>query len=62
KLIFDKSGNFTSVTVEKSAKNLTEHQVDAISGGTITSKGVQKMLEDCLSEYLEYFKKIKKEQ
>jgi len=62
KLIFDESGNFTSVTVEKSVKNLTEHQVDAISGGTITSKGVQKMLEDCLSEYLEYFKKTKKEQ
>ena len=61
KLIFDKSGNFTSITVEKAAKNLTEHQVDAISGGTITSKGVEKMLKDCLSEYLEYFKKIKKE-
>ncbi len=62
KLIFDESGNFTSVTVEKSVKNLTEHQVDAISGGTITSKGVQKMLFDCLSGYLEYFKNIKKEQ
>ncbi len=62
KLIFDESGNFTSITVEKAAKNLTEHQVDAISGGTITSKGVQKMLLDCLSGYLEYFKKIKKEQ
>ncbi len=62
KLIFDESGDFTSITVEKSAKNLTEHQVDAISGGTITSKGVQKMLLDCLSGYLEYFKNIKKEQ
>jgi len=60
KLIFDESGNFTSVTVEKAAKNLTEHQVDAISGGTITSKGVQKMLFDCLSGYLKYFKNIKK--
>ncbi|HIE16511.1 MAG TPA: NADH:ubiquinone reductase (Na(+)-transporting) subunit C [Bacteroidales bacterium] len=61
KLIFDNEGNFTSVTVEKSVKNLTEHQVDGISGGTITSKGVQKMLFDCLSGYLEYFKKHKKQ-
>ena len=62
KLIFDESGNFTSITVEKAAKNLTKHQVDAISGGTITSKSVENMLKDCLSEYLEYFKTIKKEQ
>lgn len=62
KLIFDESGNFTSITVEKAVKNLNEHQVDAISGGTITSKGVESMLNDCLSEYLEYFKTIKKEQ
>lgn len=37
--------------------NDTEHGVDAISGGTITSKGVEKMLQHCLKLYLAYFKK-----
>jgi Na+-transporting NADH:ubiquinone oxidoreductase subunit C len=32
------------------------HNVDAISGGTITSKGLEKMLKDCLINYEQYFK------
>ena len=34
--------------------------MDGISGGTITSDGVSDMLEERLSMYLPYFKKIKK--
>jgi Na+-transporting NADH:ubiquinone oxidoreductase subunit NqrC len=30
--------------------------VDAVSGGTITSKGLEKMLHDCLNNYVTYFK------
>lgn len=38
--------------VEKYGKvTLPEYQVDGISGGTITSKGVDSMLKDCLSQY-----------
>jgi len=33
------------------------HEVDAISGGTITSKGVQAMLYDCLISYESFFEK-----
>ena len=32
-------------------------EVDGISGGTITSKGVNKMLHDCLSKYANFFNK-----
>ncbi len=32
-------------------------EVDGISGGTITSKGVDKMLHDCLSKYANFFNK-----
>jgi Na+-transporting NADH:ubiquinone oxidoreductase subunit C len=35
------------------------HGVDAISGGTITSKGLEKMLFDCLIKYNDYFEKTR---
>lgn len=58
KQIFTENGNLVSITVEKGgAKPGDIHAVDAISGGTITSKGVQKMLLDNLTNYEAYFKK-----
>ena len=58
KQIFTENGKFVSITVEKGgAKPGDIHGVDAISGGTITSKGVQKMLLDNLTNYEAYFKK-----
>ncbi len=57
KQIFDQQGDFTSVRVEKGgAKSGDIHAVDAISGGTITSKGLEKMLLDCLASYEVYLK------
>lgn len=57
KKIFDEAGDFTSVKVEKGGADPDDaHAVDAISGGTITSKGVEAMLKDCLGNYLNYFK------
>jgi len=51
-------GNFVSVKVLKSNEKLIEnHSVDAISGGTITSKGLEKMLFDCIIKYEDYLKK-----
>ena len=35
-----------------------DYAVDGISGGTITSNGVNDMLTDCLAPYAEYFKNI----
>lgn len=57
KKIFDESGNFTSIEVVKGDAGDNIHAVDGISGGTITSKGLEAMLQDCLSGYQEYLKK-----
>jgi len=62
KTIFDESGNFVSIRVYKGGNGAaklagdTKHGVDAISGGTITSKGLEAMLHDCLIDYLPYIK------
>jgi len=57
KKIFDDAGKFVSVGVMKGgADPSSTHQVDAISGGTITSKGLQDMLDSCLVSYQNYFK------
>lgn len=57
KTIFDKSGTFTSVSVLKGGVAAgNPHAVDAISGGTITSTGVSKMLDECLKGYEKYLK------
>ena len=48
KKLYDKDGNFVSVRVLKSgtaSEIAAENRVDAISGATLTSKGVDKMLE-----------------
>ncbi len=65
KKIFDDKGNFTSIEVVKGGakklpKNMQIHGVDAISGGTITSKGVDAMLKNVLESYLPYFKQLRK--
>ncbi len=48
------SGSFVSISVRKGDAQ-GKHQVDGISGGTITSVGVDDMLKDCLSGYITYF-------
>lgn len=60
KEIFNEQGDFVSVSVLKGGAPAGDlHAVDAISGGTITSKGLEHMLQDCLKSYQDYFKKIK---
>ena len=57
KQIFDGSGEFKSVAAKKGgAPDGDLHGVDAISGGTITSDGLSKMLRDCLIDYVAFFK------
>lgn len=55
KTIFD--GNvLTSVKIMKGGAPQGDlHAVDAISGGTITSQGVDAMLRDCLEQYKAFF-------
>jgi Na+-transporting NADH:ubiquinone oxidoreductase subunit C len=53
-------GKFVSIGVLKGgAKPDDPHSVDAISGGTITSKGLEKMLKDCIVKYNDYLLKTK---
>jgi Na+-transporting NADH:ubiquinone oxidoreductase subunit C len=56
KKIFADSTRFVSVKVLKGgAPKGDEHAVDAISGGTITSKALEAMLDSCLVQYKTYF-------
>lgn len=60
KTIFSSEGEFVSLVVAKAGEAAkAEHKVDAISGGTITSKGLQEMLYNDLSSYVEFFNKKK---
>ncbi len=57
KKLFD-NGNFVSIQVIKGGAPENDiHGVDAISGGTITSKGLQKMIFDCIQKYNYYLLK-----
>lgn len=55
-----KDGKFLPVAVVKKGQKAPggEDYVDAISGGTITSKGVSAMLDDCLKPYKAYLEKV----
>jgi len=52
------AGMFQSISVVKKGTSSGDYAVDGISGGTITSNGVNDMLADCLAPYAEYFKNI----
>jgi Na+-transporting NADH:ubiquinone oxidoreductase subunit C len=57
KHLFD-NGNFVSIQVIKGGAPENDiHGVDAISGGTITSNGLQKMIFDCIQKYDNYLLK-----
>ena len=57
KLLFE-DDEFISITVQKGGADEGDpHAVDAVSGGTITSKALEAMLYDCLVNYVEFLKK-----
>lgn len=59
--IFNKDGKFVSVAVAKAGQTPSDRDyVDAVSGGTITSQGVQRMLENSLAPYSAFLKNLKK--
>jgi Na+-transporting NADH:ubiquinone oxidoreductase subunit C len=59
KTLFNEAGEFVSVEVMKGGADPSSmHQVDAISGGTITSKALEEMLKDCLTGYVVHFKEL----
>ena len=61
---FFNNTEFVSVRVLKKGspfemENAADHRVDGISGGTITSKGVDTMIKEWVGQYLPYFEKMK---
>ncbi|MDR2847649.1 MAG: NADH:ubiquinone reductase (Na(+)-transporting) subunit C [Bacteroidales bacterium] len=59
KTLFD-ANRFVSVAVEKPGSyTANNHTVDAISGGTLTSKGLEAMLRNSLEPYQTYFSQHK---
>jgi len=63
--IYDKDGTFRGITLLKGNKDpenkdKEDHEVDAISGSTLTSNGVTNMLQERLQHYVPYFDKIRK--
>jgi Na+-transporting NADH:ubiquinone oxidoreductase subunit C len=62
KKIFNEEGEFVSIGVIKGGvenfpADMQRHNVDAISGGTITSNGVNDMLKNVLESYVPYIQK-----
>jgi len=58
KHILNDKQEFVSIAVMKAGQSTdTQDQVDAISGGTITSKGVEQMLLNSIGQYEAYLKK-----
>ncbi len=55
-----KNGQFLPIAVVKAGQKPMngEDYVDGVSGGTITSKGVGTMLDNCLTPYQKYLKNI----
>ncbi len=60
--VFSESGELVGITVLKGnndpdGNDKDDHEVDAISGATITGDGVTNMIKERLGHYLPYFKK-----
>ena len=59
--ISDKDGNAIKFEVVKNSSGAEPMKVDGITGGTITSVGVQEMVNRCLKPYVAYFNNLKKD-
>lgn len=56
--VADESLNFTPIMVVKDGSGSAPSKVDGITGGTITSKGVEEMVNRTMQIYLNYLKTI----
>lgn len=60
KKIFDANGGYISITSRKGGAIDPLHDVDGITGATVTADGVTKMMKKGVARYLPYLKKEKK--
>lgn len=54
--VSDDVGDFTKFEIVKDGSGQQPTKVDGITGGTITSKGVEEMVNRCMEVYVKYFK------
>lgn len=59
KKIYNEQGQYTSVTVRKGGARDKVHEVDGISGATVTADGVTEMLKKGIQYYEPYLTKVK---
>jgi len=59
KQIFNQAGTFTSLKLVKGTASNNPHAFDAVSGGTVTSKGLEEMLLKSLGSYEKFLKSSK---
>lgn len=59
KEIYNDEGEYVSVKVVKGPKKMPDHQVDAISGATVTGDGVSEMMDRGIEYYLPFLNKLK---
>lgn len=57
--ITDETGAFSKFEVVKNNSGALPKKIDGITGGTITSKGVEEMANRCLAVYATYFANLK---
>lgn len=58
--ISDENGEFSKFEIVKDGSGAAQpKKVDGITGGTITSKGVEEMANRCLAVYAKYFQSLK---
>lgn len=57
--LFDEDGNYRSVTVVKGRARDEFHEVDGVTGATVTNDGVTEMFSRGIRYYFEYFENIK---
>lgn len=62
KSIYNADGQYVSVAMKKGKLDDPDHQIDGITGATITSDGVNEMLYQDIQAYLPYFNQLKNAQ
>ncbi len=56
--VSNEEGDFQKFEIVKDGSGANPSKVDGITGGTITSKGVEEMVNRCVQVYTNYFKKL----
>ncbi len=60
KKLYNEEGKYVSIEVKKSGAKDPDHEVDGISGATITGNGVSDMMYKGIKYYEPYFEKVEK--